>query len=256
MSPVILVTPEDSLVHENVSIVVNGLEYQKNYLLELRLLHKVGIYRSYGVFKSTVTGCIDLSKIAPIRGTYSGVNESGLFESLEPTDTVRYGGYCNCTPPVDFKYQLVKNLNGTVLGEKSLCRRLMHPLVERIEVEEAYPEGTTGKPKVTGTMFKPPGNGPFPTIIDISGTGGGLNEQKGAALASRGFAVLCLAFFKYKDLPYELQEVELRYFEDAINFVTSLPYTNDRIGFQGISFGGTLVMFLTTRFKQVGFNVV
>uniref|UniRef100_A0A1I7SZI6 Alpha/beta-hydrolase n=1 Tax=Caenorhabditis tropicalis TaxID=1561998 RepID=A0A1I7SZI6_9PELO len=168
MSPYISIAPIDSLVHENISIVINNLSYQNIYKVELRFLHKTGTYRSFGVFKSNVTGCIDLSKIAPLRGSYAGVNERGLFESLEPTDNVRYG------------------------------------------------DDETGKPKITGTVFKPPGDGPFPTIIDISGTGGGLNEQK-----------------------------------DAINYITSLPYTNDRIGFQGVSFGGTLVMLFSTKFPKI-----
>ncbi|CAO4385375.1 unnamed protein product [Caenorhabditis nigoni] len=248
----ITILPADSLVHEDVAIVVDGLEYNAIYKLELRLIHKVGTYRSFGVYKSSVSGTIDVGKDAPIRGTYSGFNGRGLFESVEPTDTVRFGGYFNCTPPVDLEYHLIV----TDAKEKQICeklfrRRLMHPAVERIEVEEAFPPDAGARPKVTGTIFKPPGSGPFPTIIDISGTGGGLNEQKGAALASRGFVVLCLAFFKYKSLPEDLLSVDLQYFEDAINYITSLPYTSDRIGFQGVSFGGTLVMFLATKFPKI-----
>uniref|UniRef100_A0A1I7SZI7 Alpha/beta-hydrolase n=1 Tax=Caenorhabditis tropicalis TaxID=1561998 RepID=A0A1I7SZI7_9PELO len=218
MSPYISIAPIDSLVHENISIVINNLSYQNIYKVELRFLHKTGTYRSFGVFKSNVTGCIDLSKIAPLRGSYAGVNERGLFESLEPTDNVRYGGYCNCTPPDDFNYLLmVIDTKGRVVCQKHLRRRLKHPSVERKEIETSFSTNDeTGKPKITGTVFKPPGDGPFPTIIDISGTGGGLNEQK-----------------------------------DAINYITSLPYTNDRIGFQGVSFGGTLVMLFSTKFPKI-----
>ncbi|EGT30316.1 hypothetical protein CAEBREN_09253 [Caenorhabditis brenneri] len=253
MVPYIVVSPEDSLVHENVSIIVNGLDYRKLYKLELRFIHKVGIYRSFGVYKSSIAGSIDLETNAPIRGTYCGINQRGLFESVEPTDTVRYGGYCNCTPPVDYKYQLiVSDSKERVVCEKYFKRRLLHPDVERIEVETLFPsDSASNKPKVSGTIFKPPGSGPFPTIIDISGTGGGLNEQKGAALASRGFVVFCLAFFKFKELPDDLINVDTQYFEDAINFITSLPYTSNRVGFQGVSFGGTLVMFLSTMIPKI-----
>ncbi|EFO82349.1 hypothetical protein CRE_00279 [Caenorhabditis remanei] len=271
MLPEINVIPSDSLVHERISIVVNGLEFQKLYKIELRLIHKTGTYRSFGVFKASVSGRIDLRRDAPIRGTYCGVNEPGLFESVEPTESVRYGGYFNCTPPVDFEYQLiVTDSQEQLVSKKVFKRRLRHPLVERIEIEETYPSDNDAhngheinkietsslldqsrNPKITGTIFKPPGVGPFPTIIDISGTGGGLNEQKGAALASRGFVVLCLAFFKFKNLTDDLLSVDLQYFEDAINYITSLPYTSERIGFQGVSFGGTLVMYLATKFPKI-----
>ncbi|KAF1747867.1 hypothetical protein GCK72_024333 [Caenorhabditis remanei] len=236
MLPEINVIPSDSLVHERISIVVNGLEFQKLYKIELRLIHKTGTYRSFGVFKASVSGRIDLRRDAPIRGTYCGVNERGLFESVEPTESVRYGGYFNCTPPVDFEYQLiVTDSQEQLVSKKVFKRRLRHPLVERIEIEETYPSDNDAhngheinkietsslldqsrNPKITGSIFKPPGVGPFPTIIDISGTGGGLNEQK-----------------------------------DAINYITSLPYTSERIGFQGVSFGGTLVMYLATKFPKI-----
>lgn len=38
-------------------------------------------------------------------------------------------------------------------------------------------------------------------------------EHRGALLASKGFAVLSLAYFGYKDLPNKLIEVDLNYFE-------------------------------------------
>ena len=57
------------------------------------------------------------------------------------------------------------------------------------------------------------GDGPFPSIIDMSGTGGGLNEHKGGALASRGFCVFSLAFFQYKDLIKELKHLDINYFK-------------------------------------------
>ncbi|ULT82263.1 hypothetical protein L3Y34_011910 [Caenorhabditis briggsae] len=216
----ISISPAASLVHEDVEIVVDDLEYSTIHKLELRLIHKAGT-----------------SLVWSLQIKYLGV---------------RFGGYFNCTPPVDLEYYLiVTDPRERKVCEKMFRRRLMYPTVQRIEVEESFPPDAGARPKVTGTIFKPPGTGPFPTIIDISGTGGGLNEQKRAALDSRGFVVLCLAFFKYKSLPEDLLTVELQYFEDAINYITSLPYTRDRIVFQGVSFGGTLVMFLTTKFPKI-----
>lgn len=40
-----------------------------------------------------------------------------------------------------------------------------------------------------------------------------VDHIQGSMLASEGFAVLCVAFFEYKDLVKDLSEVELEYFE-------------------------------------------
>ena len=61
------------------------------------------------------------------------------------------------------------------------------------------------------------GPGPFPGVIDIFGTAGGLNEHKASLLASRGFATLALAYFSYKTLPKHLSDVPLDYFHVSLH---------------------------------------
>lgn len=55
------------------------------------------------------------------------------------------------------------------------------------------------------------------------GSIGGLVEFRASLLASRGFAVLALAYFAYEDLPKELLEEDLDYFEEAANFLLAHP---------------------------------
>lgn len=45
------------------------------------------------------------------------------------------------------------------------------------------------------------------------GSAGGLIEYRASLLATRGFVVLALAFFNYKDLPEMLDELDLDYFK-------------------------------------------
>ncbi|KJH45733.1 BAAT/acyl-CoA thioester hydrolase protein [Dictyocaulus viviparus] len=111
----------------------------------------------------------------------------------------------------------------------SIKKHWMHPKLERIEIEE---DG------FCGTLFKPPGDGPWPAIIDISGTGGGLHEHKGSMLASEGFVVLCVAFFQYKNLR-------------PIKWLKRQSFTTDRLGIQGVSYGATIVILLATRYPQI-----
>lgn len=63
------------------------------------------------------------------------------------------------------------------------------------------------------------GDGPFPGVIDLFGTAGGLLEYRSAQLASRGIASFALAFFAYDDLPKALEEFNISYFEEAVQFL-------------------------------------
>ena len=56
------------------------------------------------------------------------------------------------------------------------------------------------------------GDGPFPGVIDLFGTAGGIIEFRSALLASRGFASLSLPYFNYEDLPDSLLDLDFEYF--------------------------------------------
>lgn len=75
---------------------------------------------------------------------------------------------------------------------------------------------------MTGPVL-PAGPGPFPAVIDLFGGAGGLIEFRAGLLASRGFAVLALAFFAYEDLPRTLTQLDLEYFEEAANLLLRHP---------------------------------
>ncbi|NXI65341.1 ACOT1 thioesterase, partial [Anseranas semipalmata] len=96
------------------------------------------------------------------------------------------------------------------------------------------------------------GNGPFPGIIDLYGTGGGLPEYRACLLANHGFAVLALAFYSYEDLPKEMKEFHLEYFEEAVNYM--LKHTQVKgpgIGLLGISKGGDLCLSMASFLKGI-----
>ena len=67
------------------------------------------------------------------------------------------------------------------------------------------------------------GEGPFPGVIDLFGTAGGILEFRAALLASRGFACLSLPYFRYEDLPDDLfGGIDLEYFTVIMIFFISL----------------------------------
>lgn len=73
------------------------------------------------------------------------------------------------------------------------------------------------------------GPGPFPGLIDLYGSGGGLVEYRASLLASRGFATLALAYMSFEDIPAMPEILELSYFEEAVNFLRKQQQVRDKL---------------------------
>jgi hypothetical protein len=74
------------------------------------------------------------------------------------------------------------------------------------------------------------GKGQFPGIIDLYGSIGGLCEHRASLLAGHGFAVLALAYFQFEDLPENLSDVRLEYFEEALALMLRHPQVGSSAG--------------------------
>ncbi|XP_068163613.1 bile acid-CoA:amino acid N-acyltransferase-like [Antennarius striatus] len=72
------------------------------------------------------------------------------------------------------------------LASALIERWYMAPGVQRIDIREKG---------VRGTLFIPPGPGPFPGVLDMWGGGGGLVEYRSSLLASHGYASFVLEYF-------------------------------------------------------------
>lgn len=59
--------------------------------------------------------------------------------------------------------------------------------------------------------------------MDLYTLGGGLTEPRASLLASRGFVVLALAYYRYQGLPKNPQNLDLEYFEEALTYLRSQP---------------------------------
>jgi len=80
------------------------------------------------------------------------------------------------------------------------------------------------------------------------GAVGGCTEYRAAALASRGFVTLALAYYNYEDLP-STYDITSEYLEEAIEWLYSHEYvlkTSGGIGFWGLCQGAALALYLAT----------
>jgi dienelactone hydrolase len=199
-------------------------------------------WRAHSTFLSDNDGCVYVARQAPVSGTYDGVSAMGLIWSAE-----RLPGEVQ-TPPADFIMQpWFAELEATspdgVRAELTLERRVAGPGVTR------HPIRTEG---IIGTLFLPPGKGPHPAVIVLTGGGGGIDEYRGAILASHGHAALNLGYFAMEGLPRGLVNIPLEYFENAIRWMRAQPWLRDHfLAVWGESRGGELALLLGATFAEI-----
>jgi dienelactone hydrolase len=146
------------------------------------------------------------------------------------------------TSPVEVEFTLTAGA-ATVAREKTAIL----PIGEDIRQEKVTGAG------LEGTLFLPPGPGPFPGVLVLTGSGGGRDELKAARLASAGFAAFAVAYFAAPGVPAELVRIDLRYFERAIGWLLSRQdVTGDQVSVLGTSRGGELTLLLASRFPVIG----
>ena len=107
---------------------------------------------------------------------------------------------------------------------------------------------------LVGTLFRPAGDGPFPTVLVIGGSQGGqgFSGQCAALLAGHGYASLALSYFAGEGLPEHLVGIRLEYFARAMSWLRAQPYARDGgVAVVGRSRGGELALLLGATFPEV-----
>jgi len=103
-----------------------------------------------------------------------------------------------------------------------------------------------------GILFTPGGSGPFHGVLVVGGSNGGLPGRQAAWLASHGFAALALAYFRYEDLPQQLENIPLEYFERALAWMAQRPEIDrQHLAVMGTSRGGELALQLGSMFPAI-----
>ncbi|XP_036590763.1 acyl-coenzyme A thioesterase 6-like isoform X1 [Trichosurus vulpecula] len=241
-----------SLWDEPVAITVHGLAPAQRVTLRASLRDEKGeFFRASARYEADAVGRLDLARAPALGGSYSGVEAMGLFRTLQPETPFERLVKKDVQNPflVDLEVYEGHNPQPTkLLAQVVHERSFLGPGVKRIRVREG---------SVRATLFLPPGAGPFPGIIDLYGTGGGLCEYRASLLAGHGFAVLALAYFRFEDLPKELNDIHLEYFEEALDYMLQHPKVKGPgIGLLGFSKGGDLCLSMASFLKGVTATVL
>ena len=228
----------DVLVDERIPIALSGLAPRATVTVHLRGGQN-DEWTSSATFVADESGAVDLTRMAPVRGSYKEIDTMGLFWSLErqreQTPEALVAADETRAPE---SWTLTAEVGGQVIARTTIRRRSVAAGVR------FTPLRANG---LVGTFYEPPSAGPHPTMIVLGGSEGGIPGPAGFAggFASRGYAVLALAYFRAEGLPNLLSNIPLEYFGTAIAWLKAQPSVDaNHIGVIGGSRGAELALLL------------
>jgi dienelactone hydrolase len=235
------------LLDEKISITVTGLPPNLVVTLHLENADDEGRSASNATFLSDQAGRIDLTRMAPIAGSYAGVDPMGLFWSTQ-LDTNEHRLAWSQTAAgsaVPEAWELRAESGGLTIATDTVWRLAAKSGVRVTPLRERG---------LVGTFYQAQGATPKPGMIVLSGATGGLKSvaESPGGLASRGYSVLSLAYFSSQGLPKQLAEIRLEYFKTAIDWLRSQPSVDpERIGLLGTSRGGEVALLLGSIYPEI-----
>jgi dienelactone hydrolase len=228
--------PARVLAGESAAIRATGLNSGERVTIRAELTDGGGqAWAARADFVADAQGTVDASKQAPVAGSYKEISAMGLIWSMMPA-----------TKKVS-AYMQIKNL-GPQMVDFHLLRQGKEAAtahLEEIGVPENVQRIQLHDDGLRGMLLVPPGTSPHPAVLVVGGSEGGMPVRRAAWLASHGFTALALAYFRFEDLPPQLENIPLEYFVRAMQWMAARPEIgNARIGVMGGSRGGELALQL------------
>ncbi|XP_054828157.1 acyl-coenzyme A thioesterase 1-like [Eublepharis macularius] len=247
------VSPAAGLADQPAKIAVWGLAPWQEVSLRALVADGQGrLFDSCAHYRADSRGEVDLCRDPSHGGDYTGLEPMGLLWSLSPAAMEK--PYHRLEPgpvksPMKVEISVHQGhsppaaLPGPLLARASTERWFTLSQVRRIRLKEGL---------VRGSLFLPPGDGPFPGVIDMFGDEGGLVEFRSSLLATHGFAALSLPYFNFEDLPRIMEDFHLEYFQEAAKFLLRYPKVKGPgVGVVGTGKGAELASSMMTFLPEV-----
>ncbi|HYE43563.1 MAG TPA: acyl-CoA thioester hydrolase/BAAT C-terminal domain-containing protein [Caulobacteraceae bacterium] len=260
--PSITASPSDVVEGEPVRVAISGLEPGQTVTVHASRMwarFPVGQERYYGrsSFTADARGQVKLADSRPLVGSaYDRPDAAGLFWSMQPVRRLSAAGLA---PPQGLA--AVEALApGTVVLEVEVAGRLaarvdvrLRPAAADVAVREVRAPG------VTGVFAQPGGPGLRRAVIVLGGSEGGLATARDLAplLASRGYAVLGLAYFQGEErdligLRPNLELIPLETLEAARRWLAAQPGVDaGQVAVVGVSKGAELALVAAATYPWV-----
>jgi len=211
----IFVDQPDALTDQPIAIALRGFAPRQPVNVTATQTYAEAIrWQSRATFISDDDGQVDVTRSAPVSGTYEGVAPMGLFWSME-----RLPSEARPMPPGGVMLPLSVRLEAEGRRRPACGDHDRAPRRRSRGYTPGHPQ-----PRLVGTLFLPPGPDPHPAVMVVSSGNGGIDEFRGAILASHGYAVLALGHFSVEGRPRGLVNIALEYFETAIGWMRAQPW--------------------------------
>ncbi len=235
------VTPETALVDVPITARLSGLTIGQQVTLSASTTDANDVlFTSHGVFMANTEGVIDTSKIAPISGTYSIVESSGLLWSMRANSGARWA---NLFSWHEREILIEAKIDKDKTIQKSITR--------------IYPWANISNKSIdldgfVGDLWLPESEQDLPLILNLGGYGSNTQLAKASLLAARGFAVLDLVYHGQKPLPQALEKIPLEYAKTAIDWASKQDGVDGtRIGVLGTSKGAEYALLLASTYPEI-----
>ena len=240
----ILIKPAQALFGTPFSMTISGLKSGEHASIKAGSIDGEGtIWESQATFEADRNGAIDLSSQAPLSGDYSESDVMGLLWAMRPSNSRKKAqSYVGYSHGIKVQYALTDSEGRS--ASAFLQRYYQMPDKGLVCV----PLDANG---CKGFLYYPEKGGPFPGVILVGGSSGGMSLTIARTLASNGFATLALAYFRYPELPGWLAEIPLEYFKGAIKWMkTRSAVRKTKLGLVGHSKGGECALLLASLYDE------
>jgi dienelactone hydrolase len=227
---------------DDLDLTVSGVRPGSVVSVTASLKAPDGLRWSSGAdFAADGAGEVRVAATAPLLGSYRGADPNGLLWSLAPQRLAdaEASDLLAGLEPLDIELTCTSDGAGPSQTVAVTVGRMT--------------QGTTWqavrRPEFAGTLYTPPGHGPFRPVLVVGGSGGDANEPLAAYLAGHGYLALALPYFAAPGLPDELVDIELEYFDRALRWLGALPTAvPGPVAVVGRSRGGELALLLGLHF--------
>jgi dienelactone hydrolase len=237
------VSPARIMADESVAIRARGLEPGERVTIRGSLTDGAGqVWTSRAEFVADAQGVVDASVQAPAAGSYKEVSPMGLIWSMLPS-AKHVSAYVPSREDGAQSVELELLRKGQTAAKADLEQLFVAEGVQQVPVHDG---------PLRGVFYLPPGRERHPGVLVVGGSNGGLPRRPAVWLASHGFAALALAYFRYEDLPPQLEGIPLEYFGMALEWMSRRPeIAGTRFGVTGTSRGGELALQLGSMYPRI-----
>ncbi len=243
-----IIMPESVIAGEPVPVIVAGLSARQQVtIIADRVMSNDGrpaAYRAEAQFVADPSGRIDVARVGPVAGDYSGADAAGLFWSMRPVAAI----------PPDVAAGTAR-LTVMIAGRAVTSRTVRFITFDPKVVSEAI-DGFSG-----AMLFKPKTTRRLPVVIALGGSEGGssFGRDFGPWLASKGYAVVALPYYapgwsseKLPGLPVDFADIPVDRLEQVHRWIAGRADLDRRhVGLYGVSKGGEFAVIAASRFYWI-----